>query len=67
MHVARVDTSGTVTKVKSDELVLPRVPTLNQSYPNPFDPSTTIKYELSKTSHVSLVVYEVLGREVFYW
>jgi len=34
------------------------------NYPNPFNPSTTISYELSTVSNVSLIVYDVLGRNV---
>lgn len=37
---------------------------LNLSYPNPFNPSTTIKYDLPVQSNVMLVVYDVLGRKV---
>ena len=37
---------------------------LSQNYPNPFNPSTTINYSISRTSLVTIEVYDVLGREV---
>jgi hypothetical protein len=37
---------------------------LDQNYPNPFNPETTIRYRMSTAGHVSLRVYDVLGREV---
>ena len=37
---------------------------LHQSYSNPSNPTTIIKYDLFESSHVSLKVYDVLGRVV---
>jgi poly(beta-D-mannuronate) lyase len=37
---------------------------LEQNYPNPFNPGTVIRYQLSNDSHVSLKIYDMLGREV---
>ena len=37
---------------------------LNSNYPNPFNPATTISYQLPKEGMVNLVVYNSLGQEV---
>jgi hypothetical protein len=37
---------------------------LEQNYPNPFNPSTVIAYRVAATSHVSLQLYDLLGRRV---
>ncbi|NQT63755.1 MAG: T9SS type A sorting domain-containing protein [Candidatus Marinimicrobia bacterium] len=37
---------------------------ITKIYPNPFNPSTTIQYDLPENSDVSLVIYDVTGREV---
>jgi len=47
-----------------DDLGLPQDFCLHQNYPNPFNPSTTINFELPDAGWVTLVVYDVTGREV---
>jgi hypothetical protein len=37
---------------------------LSTNYPNPFNPSTTINYQLPKQSHVTMKIFDVLGREL---
>ncbi len=55
--------TGEVTEVSKDrDETLPTDFQLQQNYPNPFNPATVIQYHLPSDGHVSLLVYDVLGR-----
>ena len=43
---------------------LPAQVTLGDNYPNPFNPVTTFEYAIDQSVHVTLKVYDTLGREV---
>ena len=46
------------------ELLLPETFALHQNYPNPFNPVTTLRYDLPKNSLVTIIIYDMMGREV---
>ena len=37
---------------------------LSNNFPNPFNPSTTLKYSIPKESAVIIKVYDILGKEI---
>jgi hypothetical protein len=52
--------SGTVSNENDRKLVF----NLEQNFPNPFNPTTSIRYSVPAAGHVKLSVYDMLGREV---
>ncbi len=52
------------TLVEEEETSTPRDFELHQSYPNPFNDRTIIKYSLSRPTSVSLTIYNILGQKV---
>jgi hypothetical protein len=55
--------SGTATGV-AEQPTQPTAFSLSQNFPNPFNPSTLIHYQLAGAGPVRLTVYDILGREV---
>ena len=52
-----------VTDVKNDPEILNSY-YLSQNFPNPFNPITTIRYQLPAAGNVSLKLYDILGNEI---
>ncbi len=59
-----ITTGDTLATGINESKVHPLRFALSQNFPNPFNPTTAISYELSANSLVTLKVYDILGREV---
>ncbi len=55
-------TNGIVSN--DDNNVTPTITRLNKNYPNPFNPETTISFDLNRNQNVKLEIYNVLGQKV---
>jgi len=56
-HPVGIKESATIDKIPSKY-------ELKQNFPNPFNPTTNIRYSIIKTSKVTLKIFDILGREV---
>ena len=59
-----MDPTAVVTSVAGNGSSTPSDFALLGNYPNPFNPTTNIKFQVAKAGEVSLEVYDVLGRVV---
>ncbi|MCC7262649.1 MAG: T9SS type A sorting domain-containing protein [Candidatus Latescibacteria bacterium] len=61
--VYRLDRTPAVTAVE-ETVVVPVAFSLQPNYPNPFNPSTTIRFSLPQAGEVELSVYNLMGQRV---
>jgi hypothetical protein len=67
VYIIKTDSVGNIMGISDDRGKRPEMPktfNIRPAYPNPFNPTTTIRYDLPQASEVILVVYDLLGREV---
>jgi len=66
-RLKQIDFNGTENYHELSDDVIVGIPTaysLSQNYPNPFNPATKINYELPNNGKVSILLYDISGREV---
>ncbi|MCB0263427.1 MAG: T9SS type A sorting domain-containing protein [Calditrichaeota bacterium] len=56
--------TGVITGIEHNNGVIPMATALQDNYPNPFNPSTVIPFDLRENTFVTLNVYDMLGRKV---
>jgi len=56
---------GTIHPQEETVSLIPDKFCLHRAYPNPFNPKTTISFDLPKEAPVEIVVYDLMGREIW--
>lgn len=64
MFRADVDSAFVVVSIDQDEASQPQSYALAQNFPNPFNPTTEIRYSVPSAGPVQLTVYDLAGQEV---
>jgi hypothetical protein len=65
-RLKQIDNDGSYkySNIIEADLLTPPVFSLSQNFPNPYNPSTMIKYQIPEAGLVTLKIYDILGREV---
>jgi len=54
-----------IYRINTISTEIPETFKLYQNYPNHFNPSTKIKFQMSKSGYAVLIITDILGREIF--
>jgi hypothetical protein len=59
-----VNFNFTLTDIESSQSLVPNEFLLEQNFPNPFNPRTSIRFNLPESGMVKLTLYNILGQEI---
>lgn len=63
-NITVTDQEGVPTSNEEVSQDVPGQINLNANYPNPFNPTTQIPFELNQATNITLEIYDVMGRKV---
>ena len=55
---------GTAVMLAVDEIIIPKKFAVHQNHPNPFNPVTTLRYDLPDDALVKITIYDLMGKIV---
>ncbi|MBT6159896.1 MAG: T9SS type A sorting domain-containing protein, partial [Candidatus Marinimicrobia bacterium] len=62
-----VNGDGIISGQSTHRITIENIPieySLYANYPNPFNPVTRIDYGLPEENHVTMIIYDIMGREI---
>ena len=62
--MASKDATVSITGVSGSSKTLPLTTELLQNFPNPFNPVTTLTFQIAHADHVQMDLYDLLGQKV---
>ncbi|MCW8850567.1 MAG: T9SS type A sorting domain-containing protein, partial [Melioribacteraceae bacterium] len=60
----QINSTYVVSINQTEDGIIPKNFSLMQNFPNPFNPSTNINFEVPEKSRIKISVYDILGRKV---
>ncbi|UCH62481.1 MAG: VCBS repeat-containing protein [Fidelibacterota bacterium] len=63
-YSSEVSATPTAPSAVSDQDALPTEFALHQNHPNPFNPATTLRFDLPEAGNVSILVYDLMGHNI---
>ena len=64
VHVEDIEFDFSEMSFEKDHSQSPGQFSLSQNFPNPFNPVTSLSYDLPKDSYVSIIIYDMLGNVI---